>query len=383
MRLRRFAAVLTAVLALFAGGAAGLLGTCGPFTDMANDLFCPFVLEIFYLGITTGTTATTYSPGDSVSRLQMAAFLSRTVDSVLLRGSRRARLNQFWTTQAATALGVTEVGLTPQFVKSDCTDLWVSDPGLQIVARVRGSDGAVLESWTSGINPRGVLVASGRVFIAANTNPGRMYMIDPSEPVGSVTTVSTALGVFPQTLTYDGSNIWSANSGGSVSIITPGGPPPWTVTTVTAGFSQPNGTLFDGANVWVTDFGAQRLFKLDGNGAILQTVTLGSGLAWPAFDGTNIWAPGGGSVWVVRASTGAVLATLTDNGLTNVQQAAFDGRRVLVTSGSDHRLALWKAADLTAIGSLDTGAGTSPLGACSDGKDFWVALSGAGGLARF
>ena len=94
-----FVFVLAAGGALFAGAAAPLLGTCGPFTDVAADAFCPFVLEIFTLGITTGTTPTTYDPAGNVTRLQMAAFLSRTVDGVVRRGSRRAALNQFWTGQ--------------------------------------------------------------------------------------------------------------------------------------------------------------------------------------------------------------------------------------------------------------------------------------------
>src|SRR5215471_13604816 len=85
--------VLAAAAATLLGGwAAAALGACGPFSDVAADAFCPFVLEIFYLGITTGTTATTYSPADNVTRLQMAAFLSRSVDGVLKRGSRRAAL---------------------------------------------------------------------------------------------------------------------------------------------------------------------------------------------------------------------------------------------------------------------------------------------------
>jgi hypothetical protein len=52
------------------------------------------------LGITTGTTPTTYDPTGTVNRLQMAAFLSRTVDGVSKRGGRWAALNQFWTTEA-------------------------------------------------------------------------------------------------------------------------------------------------------------------------------------------------------------------------------------------------------------------------------------------
>src|SRR4249919_3482481 len=100
-------ATLSLAAAILAGAASALLGACGPFTDAAADSFCPFVLEIFYLGITTGTTATTYDPGSNVSRLQMAAFLSRTVDGVLKRGSRRAALDQHWTTQNSTVLGLT------------------------------------------------------------------------------------------------------------------------------------------------------------------------------------------------------------------------------------------------------------------------------------
>src|SRR5262249_47637964 len=102
MSVAKYGRSLAAVGALLLGAATALLGTCGPFTDVAADVFCPFVLEIFYLGITTGTTATTYDPASNVSRLQMAAFLSRTVDGVLKRGSRRAILDQFWTTQNST-----------------------------------------------------------------------------------------------------------------------------------------------------------------------------------------------------------------------------------------------------------------------------------------
>src|SRR5262245_57194515 len=326
---RRVLRALVAIAAVLLGGVGGLSGVCGPFTDTANDAFCPFVLGIFSMGITTGTTATTFSPADNVNRLQMAAFLSRTVDEVLRRGGRRAALNQFWRTRSAAVLGATQVGTTPHFVKSDGADLWVSDHGLDVIVRVRASDGRVLETWTSGLNPAGILVATGRVFAAGNLTPGKLYMIDPSAAAGLVTSVATNLGTFPQALAYDGARIWSGDFGGSVSIITPGNALPWTVTTVTTGFSGVSGTIFDGFNVWVTD-SSDRLFKLDGNGAILQTVTVGSGPGFPAFDGTNIWVPAvfGSSVTVVRASTGTVLATLTGNGLTSARNAAFDGQRV-------------------------------------------------------
>jgi DNA-binding beta-propeller fold protein YncE len=345
--------------------------------------FCPFVLEIFTLGITTGTSPTTYDPTSSVSRLQMAAFLSRTVDGVLQRGSRRAALGQFWTTGSAAAIGLTTVGNTPQLVASDAKDIWAANFG-GTVSRVRASDGRLLETWTGAGFADGVLVAMGRVFVTGNNSPGSLFRIDPSQPAGAVTTVASNLGGFPAGIAFDGSRIWTADTG-PVSIVTPGASIPWTVTDVSTGFNTTIGDLYDGANIWVTDRGANTLLKLDASGAVLQTVTVGSMPLFPVFDGGNIWVPnsGGGSVTVVRASTGAVLATLTGNGLSGPAAAAFDGKRILVTSPFGNTLSLFKAADLTSLGSLATGPSTVPLGACSDGINFWVTLVTPSLLARF
>ena len=82
--------------ALLAGGAGSVLGSCGPFTDTAADGFCPFVLEVFTLAITTGTTRRPIRRM-TTNRLQMAAFLSRTVDRSVQRGGQSAALARFWT----------------------------------------------------------------------------------------------------------------------------------------------------------------------------------------------------------------------------------------------------------------------------------------------
>jgi hypothetical protein len=57
---------------------------------------------------------------------------------------------------------------------------------------------------------------------------------------------------------------------------------------------------------------------------------------------------------------------------------AFDGRRMLVVNVDG--VSIWDAASLQPSGSFSTGAG--PLGACSDGINFWITLD-AGDLARF
>jgi len=368
-------------------------GMCGgssitlPFTDVpsSNVFFCS-IAEAFFSGLTNGTSATTYSPSDPVTREQMAAFITRTQDSALRRGSKRAALRQFWMTTPQYAIGgTTLVGGQPQFVKSDGADLWVASFDNSSVSRVRASDGKLLETWTSAVSPVAVLVAMGRVFVTGTTNPGRLYMIDPKAAAGAVTLVTGALGSDPLGIAFDGSRIWTVNFfGGSVSIVTPASTTPWPVTNVTTGFAGPTGILFDGSNIWVTDYTANKLLKLDQNGAILQTITMAGVPNFPAFDGTNIWVPNhaGASVSVVRASTGSLIQTLTGNGLDNPLQAAFDGQRILVTNQTGS-VSLWKAADLTPVGTFSTGANSVPLGACSDGVNFWITLSGGNELARF
>jgi DNA-binding beta-propeller fold protein YncE len=356
---------------------------------MSSPFFCQ-IAEAFFSGLTNGTSATTYSPSANVTRDQMSAFITRTQDSALRRGSSRAALQQFWTTMprytaADGGLGTTTVGILPLLVQSDGEDLWVANSSSNTVSQVHASTGKVLNTWTGATNAAGVLVAMGRIFVTGGNNPGILYMIDPTQAGGVVSAISIELGKSPFGMAFDGSRLWTANIG-SVSIVTPGMTFPWSVSTVTTGFSVPQGILFDGSNIWVTDRGTNTLLKLDPSGAIVQTVNVGSIPELLAFDGTNIWVPNlnSNSVSVVRAATGVVIATLTGNGLNLPNQAAFDGQRILVTNQNDS-VSLWKAVDLTPLGTFSTGSVTFPFGACSDGTYFWITLQGegTGQLARF
>src|SRR6516225_4854021 len=125
-------------------------GTCGgvtttvPFTDvMSSPFFCQ-IAEAFFSGLTNGTSATTYSPSANVTRDQMSAFITRTQDSALRRGSSRAALQQFWTTMprytaADGGLGTTTVGILPLLVQSDGEDLWVANSSSNTVSQVHAS----------------------------------------------------------------------------------------------------------------------------------------------------------------------------------------------------------------------------------------------------
>jgi DNA-binding beta-propeller fold protein YncE len=230
--------------------------------------------------------------------------------------------------------------------------------------------------------------------VTDNTEPGTLYVIDPTKAPGTVTTAATNLGDGPVDITFDGTHLWTANFfDGSVSIITPqvATPyPPGNTHTVTAPeFVEPNGILYDGAHIWMTDSGAGKLFELDASGNILLNLSIGTDPQKPVFDGTNIWVPGGAAdlITVVQASTGNVVATIatdTANKLDNPLAASFDGERVLVANVGNNSITLFKAADLSFIANVATGTASDPSGVCSDGINFWITLLGSvGQLVRF
>jgi YVTN family beta-propeller protein len=146
------------------------------------------------------------------------------------------------------------------------------------------------------------------------------------------------------------------------------------------------GLVYDGTHMWVTDYGAGKLFRVDAAGTITSKVTVGMGPEQPAFDGENIWVPNylDNSISVVQASSSAVVATIASDGinlLSGPEQASFDGERMLVTNATGNSVTIFKAADLSVIANIFIGV--PPYGACSDGVNFWVAISGSHFLMRF
>jgi hypothetical protein len=373
-------------------------GSCGgvtitlPFTDtMASPFFCQ-IAAAYFSGLTNGTTATTYSPTATVTREQMAAFITRTMDQSLRRGSKRAALGQWWTTKVDANLIV--VGIAPQYVVSDGIDLWVSNTISNSIWRLRAVDASPLTIYTNVPSPEDLVVAGGGVFIASFQSPGKIYYTNASRSSNEAIEWSTNLGNNPVGITFDGANLWTSNFGtgpgtGSISKASPIGA---ASTTYLTGFSQPLGILFDGSSLWVTDRGDNTLKRVDINdGSVLETTSLGANTnpSKMVFDGTNLWVPcyGTNELLVVRATgglRGTVLARLTGNGLSGPIQAGFDGERILVTnslSGTDGSVSLWKATDLSFIGSVNFNK-PLPTGVCSDGQDFFITFHGSDAQTR-
>ncbi len=396
---RRFLGFGTIMLALMlTTGTSRLLadnGICNlspislPFNDVAGNAFFCSIAAAYFSGLTNGTSATTYSPGNNVTREQMAAFIARTHDRALKRGSRRAALNQWTLPSSVPATGRTDVNVTPRQVACDGADLWVATDNN--VERVRASDGKLLETWETGADYiDGVLVARGRIFVTGpEGGRPRLYVIDPTQAPALVPIFATLRECCrSRGIAFSGYYIWVATDFDVVRV----DPNSGAVTTYTTGFTTPYGMISDGSNIWITDQGDNSLKKLNANGTVARSIAVGSEPRNPIFDGMNIWVPSAASNTVtavrVKDSQGApltnpfLLATLTGNGLNGPESAAFDGERILVTNFDGDSISLWKAADLSRLGEV-AGA-PAALGACSDGLNFWITLyENPGKLARF
>ena len=267
-RIRPFLVVPIFAFALFAGGAVRRAqDTCGPFTDV-SALFCPYVLEAYYTGITAGTSPTTFSPDVPITRGQSAVFTTKALNQALARGSRRGALGQWWTTQSGQTMGFTTIGgATFVAVQADGEDIW----GLNVsgtIERVHASDGRSLGTWTDvlGAQSRGQLVvAMGKVFA---TGFGHLYMLDPTQAPGSVTTVADTKTGSSTSLTFDGSRFWITDSGGFLYIVTPGATVPWAVQAIAMPGLGPAQAIFDGANVWICDTPGVQILKMNADGSI-------------------------------------------------------------------------------------------------------------------
>src|SRR5271170_446506 len=140
-----------------------------PYIDVASvgAPFCPGIMEAYVTGISKGTTPTTFSPNETVSRVQMTTFLQRSLDEGLERASRRAPLNQWSVPQTAGAAQTIAVGGIAQFCAADGETIWTTNFGQ--VIQVQASTGAVLSTWTAAPESTGVVVAAGKVFVTGNT----------------------------------------------------------------------------------------------------------------------------------------------------------------------------------------------------------------------
>jgi hypothetical protein len=359
---------------------------CGPFADvLASDPFCPFILEAFDNGITSGTSTTTFSPGNTVTRNQMVVFFDKGVDLTLHRGTVRTAMGKTWFPSSTSGAVVTDAGGAINDIVTDGINLWIARADSKIL-KVSAADRRLLETWTIPAgSPRKLGYFVGLVWIADNL--GNLYYFNPSNPAGSAIlalgpSAGVAVGNYPA-LAFDGTNIWWGNAAGA------------TILTFSLGSTQVNGItapsnvdglVFDGTNMWLL-LASSVLAKATlptaavPLPAILEALTL-PGAVNPCkmlYDGSNIWFASGvaSTLYVVHPTTTSpsvlpssiILNAPVSNVVSFPYAIAFDGENVMIGGLNNGAVALYKATTQTLLGAFATGA-SSVLGIASEGRTF-------------
>src|SRR4029077_9301243 len=182
----------------------------------------------------------------------------------------------------------------------------------------------------------------------------------------------------PYGIAFDGANIWTANSEGTVSKLRASDG------AVLGNFEVgglPTGVAFDGANMWVTDNSYDgRVCKLRASdGKILGTFSLGANSFpfWLAFDGEDLWVADRAGAHKLGGSDGKNLGTFKLNG--GGFAVVFDGTYIWVTGGGPNLVTRFKR-DGSIAGQFTVGR--APYGIAFDGANIWVANDADGTVSK-
>jgi hypothetical protein len=214
-------------------------------------------------------------------------------------------------------------------------------------------------------------------------------------PAGSLHLYSSGSYGFssPDSIAVDGTYIWVANLGGSVTELNAdNGSLVRTLSNSSYGFSSPEGIAVDGTHVWVTNLGG----GANGNGSmtelnasngslvrILSSASYSFNGPWGiAVDGTHVWVtnyghPGiGHSITELNASNGSLVRTLY--GFKYPSSVAVEGSHVWVANGDS--VAELNADNGSLVRTLSNSSygfnGTQAIAV--DGTHVWAANYGGG-----
>lgn len=145
--------------------------------------------------------------------------------------------------------------------------------------------------------------------------------------------------------------------------------------------SNPHDMAFDGANLWVlnSDNTVTKLSASDGT--VVGTYSVGSSTAM-VFDGVSIWLADSNTATVTRlnVSDGSVVATYSTGSVGGLNDIAFDGSNIWVTSQADCVMKL-NASDGSVEGKYSVAVGNPGRIAFDGSGNVWVTC-GANGVAK-
>jgi YVTN family beta-propeller protein len=140
--------------------------------------------------------------------------------------------------------------------------------------------------------------------------------------------------------------------------------------------NHPLGLTFDGENIWAANSVDGTVSKIRARyGNIVGTFDVGTYPQYATFDGANIWVTNyEGTVTKLRASDGALLGTFPV-GSSAEKGIAFDGTNIWVANVNANTVSKLRASDGSLLGAFPTDY--HPYAILSSGTRIWVACEGS------
>ena len=270
---------------------------------------------------------------------------------------------------AGTPMPALSVPVVKQYLAIDVTaqvQSWLSNAGtnngLELTAV--GTTSIQLSSKESG----GIAPTLDISLSASGLNPQQIALLK-WYPAGYAS-FDMGPGSSPQSLAFDGANMWVANwgNGSVVKIRASDGE-----ILDTFPVSNPFSIAFDGANMWFTNFHSHSVTKMRASdGAVLGVFDVGVDPRYVAFDGLNIWVTSDAGITKLRASDGALVASFAVGGSVFPRDLTFDGSNMWITDSDTNSVIKVRASDDTVVGSYSSSL-NYPFGTAFDGANIWVA----------
>jgi len=173
----------------------------------------------------------------------------------------------------------------------------------------------------SGSDPSGITTdGQGHVFVATFNGSG----VELGHGCALENHLALDAGDNPNGIAFDGTYVWASLEAGSYVEKT--NPSDTVNTTYTIG-ANPRGVIFDGTYIWVANSGSNTISKIyPATGAILNTVSVGSGPYFMAYNGSTqtIWVANRNSANVSVVNESGVVVNTISTGA-EPQFVAWDG----------------------------------------------------------
>ena len=240
--------------------------------------------------------------------------------------------------------------------------------------------GAVCTSTTTSCAFTGLTPGTSYTFTVTATNA---VGTGPASTASTAITKNQIVGAVatptPYNTWFDGTHMWAANDGGTVSRIDPA--TGTTLATITVGLG-PTSFAQSGTTLWVSNFYAGTVSRINmSTNAVTATLNLGGSPYGMVANGTDLWVANMNLGQIQRVNTSTLQVTQTINaGSASEMTMAFGSIWVSRNTTSPGRVMRIDPSTGNVLQTISVG--NKPYNMVSDGTYLWVANYGSGTLSK-